>query len=120
MDARRGLEAGDSLTERSLVLVVRMEGMTSMVWICKLEVPVPHPVRDFQQVFTHVSVCFGLYRQLGMLGCWNEMKRMTGKVMYSRKRGVFLLVAQWPGCQSGKRRRETWRRNVQRWEENQP
>lgn len=36
-----------------------MEGMTSMVWICKLEVPVPHPVRDFQQVFTHVSVCFG-------------------------------------------------------------
>ena len=25
------------------------------------------------------------------------MKRMTRKVMYSRKRGVLLLVAQWPG-----------------------
>ena len=57
----------------------------------------------------------------GNLGGWAVgMKKMTGKVMYSRKRGVLLLEAQWPGRQSGKRRRETWRKNGQRWEENQP
>ena len=32
----------------------------SMLWSCELEVPEPHPVRDLQQVFTHVSVCFGV------------------------------------------------------------
>lgn len=42
----------------------------------------------------------------GNLGGWAVgMKKMTGKVMYSRKRGVLLLEAQWPGRQSGKRRR---------------
>lgn len=55
----------------------------------------------------------GFSRQLGMLCCWNEMKRMTreGHVQQEERS----VTAAGPVA----RRRETWRRNGQRWEENQ-
>lgn len=63
MDAKRGAEASDSLTEHSDVrgevgLALGMQGKVGMVWICEFQVPAPHSIRDFQEVLTNVCVTF--------------------------------------------------------------
>lgn len=63
MDAKRGAEANDSLTEHSDVrgeagLALGMQGKVGMVWICEFQVPAPHSIRDFQEVLTNVCVTF--------------------------------------------------------------
>lgn len=69
----------------------------SMVWICELEVPAPHPVRISSRC-SHMCLCalgrisakekHGLYRQLGRLDCWNERDDEKGHVQ-QEERGVY-------------------------------